>query len=159
MRQIDIGGSQGDNCVMLININNLNLWDIIRWVGAALAAVVTYVFGGADKWLLGLIVVVVLDYISGIIAAILEHKLSSKKGFSGILKKILIFCIVAVAHIVDTATSAGGVLRALTIGFLLANECISVLENAGRCGIPLPQKLLAVLEQLRDTTNQTDDNK
>lgn len=147
---------------MFININNLNLWDIIRWVGAALAAVATYIFGGADKWLLGLLVVVILDYISGVIAALLAHELSSKKGFAGILKKVLIFCIVAVAHIVDTATSAGGVLRALTIGFLLANECISVLENAGRCGIPLPQKLLTVLEQLRDGSSadndQTDDN-
>lgn len=143
---------------MFININNLNMWDIIRWIGAALAAVATYIFGGADKWLLGLLVVMALDYISGVIAAVIEHKLSSKKGFIGILKKLLILCIVAVAHIVDTATSAGGVLRALTIGFLLANECISVLENAGRCGIPLPQKLLTVLEQLRDSGNITDDN-
>lgn len=136
--------------MMLINVNNLSFWDIVRWIGAALAAVVTYVFGGADKWLLGLLIVVVIDYFSGVIAAVIAHELSSKKGFVGILKKVLIFCIVAVAHIVDTATDAGGVLRALTIGFLLANECISVLENAGRCGIPLPQKLLMVLEQLRD---------
>lgn len=142
---------------MFININNFNLWDIVRWVGAALAAVVTYIFGGADKWLLGLLVVVILDYFSGVIAAALAHKLSSKKGFAGILKKVLIFCIVAVAHIVDSATGAGGVLRALTIGFLLANECISVLENAGRCGIPLPQKLLTVLEQLRDSGSSDND--
>lgn len=147
---------------MFININNLNLWDIVRWVGAALAAVVTYVFGGADKWLFGLLVVMVLDYLSGVIAAILAHELSSRKGFAGILKKVLLLCIVAVSHIVDNATGAGGVLRALTIGFLLANECISVLENAGRCGIPLPQKLLTVLEQLRDSgakdSSQTDDD-
>jgi len=139
---------------MYINVNNLNLWDIIRWIGGGLAAVVTYVFGGADKWLLGLLIVVVLDYISGIIAAALSHELSSRKGFAGILKKVLIFCIVAVSHVVDSATGAGGVLRALTVGFLLANECISVLENAGRCGIPLPKKLIAVLEQLRDTNDK-----
>lgn len=142
---------------MFININNFNLWDIVRWVGAALAAVATYIFGGADKWLMGLLAVVILDYISGVIAAALAHKLSSKKGFAGILKKVLIFCIVAVAHIVDSATGAGGVLRALTIGFLLANECISVLENAGRCGVPMPQKLLTVLEQLRDSCASDDD--
>lgn len=136
---------------MLININNFSLWDLIRWTGAAAAAAATYLFGGADRWLLGLLAVVVLDYISGVIAALLSRELSSKKGFAGILKKLLIFCIVAVAHIVDTATGAGGVLRALTIGFLLANECISVLENAGRCGVPLPKKLLAVLEQLRSS--------
>lgn len=132
-----------------LNFYNMNLWNAVRWCGAALAAVATYIFGGADKWLLGLLVVVILDYISGVIAAIIAHELSSRKGFSGILKKVLLFCVVAVAHIIDSATNAGGVLRALTIGFLLANECISVLENAGRCGIKLPKKLLAVLEQLR----------
>ncbi len=143
---------------MTFNFSNLSLWDSVRWVGAALAAVATYLFGGADEWLLGLLVVVVIDYLSGVIAAALAHTLSSKKGFAGILKKMLIFCIVAVAHIVDKATGAGGVLRALTIGFLLANECISVLENAGRCGIPLPKKLLAVLEQLRGEDDSSKDD-
>ena len=144
---------------MFLKLGSLDLWDIVRWLGAALAACATYIFGGADKWLLGLLIVVVIDYISGVIAAALAHELSSKKGFAGILKKVLIFCIVAVAHIVDTATDAGGVLRALTIGFLLANECISVLENAGRCGVPLPQKLLTVLEQLRADAQHSDEDK
>ena len=80
------------------------------------------------------------------------------KEFASILKKLLILCIMAVAHIVDS-----GVLRALTVGFLLANECISVLENASRCGIPFPKKLIAVLEQLRDSKadggNPTDGDK
>lgn len=131
--------------------------DFLRWTGAALAAVMTYVFGGADKWLLGLIVVVILDYISGVIAAVINHELSSRKGFAGILKKVLFFCVVAVSHIVDQATGAGGVLRALTIGFLLANESISVLENCGRCGIPLPKKLLVVLEQLKDDSDDEEE--
>ncbi len=128
-----------------------NVGDMLRWIGASLAAVITYAFGGADRWLIGLLVVVVIDYLSGVIAAALEHKLSSRKGLVGILKKVLIFCVVAVAHVIDSATGADGVLRALTIGFLLANEGISVLENCGRCGVPLPKKLLAVLEQLRDS--------
>lgn len=84
------------------------------------------------------------------------HKVNSKKGSAGILKKVLFFCVVAVAHIVDSATGAGGVLRALTIGFLLANESISILENCGRCGIPLPKRLLEILEQLK---NAGDGNK
>ncbi|MBO5969528.1 MAG: phage holin family protein [Clostridia bacterium] len=144
---------------MFLKLGSLDLWDIVRWLGASLAACATYIFGGADKWLLGLLIVVIIDYFSGVIAAALAHELSSKKGFAGILKKVLIFCIVAVAHIVDTATDAGGVLRALTIGFLLANECISVLENAGRCGVPLPQKLLTVLEQLRADAQHSDEDK
>lgn len=124
--------------------------DLCRWVVAGGAAVLTYFFGGADVWLVSLFGIVILDYISGVTAAALKHELSSKRGMAGILKKVLLFCVVGVSHLIDTATGAGGVLRALTIGFLLANEGISVLENAGRCGIPLPKKLLVVLEQLRD---------
>lgn len=123
---------------------------LIRGIGAGIAAVFTYVFGGADAWLVGLIVVVALDYVSGILAAVIRGELSSRKGFVGILKKVLLFCVVGVANIIDVSTGAGGVLRALSIGFLMANEGISVLENAGRCGVPLPQKLLRVLEQLRE---------
>ena len=133
--------------------------DLVRWIGAGLATVVTYLFGGADRWLFGLLAVVILDYISGVIAAVITREVNSKKGFAGILKKVLMFCVVAVAHIVDSATGAGGVLRALTIGFLLANESISVLENCGRCGIPLPKRLLEILEQLKNAGNNAADNK
>ena len=110
---------------------------LIRMLCAGLAAAATYLFGGADKWLFGLLIVVIIDYVSGVIAAVITCTLSSRIGFIGILKKVLLFCVVAVAHIIDEATGAGGVLRALTIGFLLANESISVLENCGRCGVPL----------------------
>ena len=126
---------------------------IFRGFMSGFAAAFTYAFGGADKWLLSLLIVVILDYISGVIAAVITHEVNSRKGFAGILKKGLMFCVVAVAHIVDSATGAGGVLRALTIGFLLANESISVLENCGRCGIPLPKKLLDVLEQLKSNND------
>lgn len=141
---------------MIGGITKLNAADFFRRAWAGIAAVFTYVFGGADKWLLGLLVIIIMDYISGIVAAIINREVSSRRGFIGILKKMLIFCIVAVAHIVDSATGAGGVLRALTIGFLMANEGISVLENCGRCGIPLPKRLLEVLEQIRDKDNNSD---
>ena len=130
--------------------------DLIRWIGAGLATVVTYLFGGADRWLFGLLAVVILDYISGLIAAGIRREVNSRKGFAGILKKVLMFCVVGVASIVDKATGAGGVLRSLTIGFLLANESISVLENCGRCGIPLPKRLLEILEQLKNIGNDSD---
>ena len=139
---------------MKININ-----DLIRWAGAGLAAAAAFFFGGADKWIYALIAVVILDYISGVIAAIITRKVNSRRGFAGILKKVLMFCVVGVANIVDQATGAGGVLRALTVGFLLANESISVLENCGRCGIPLPKKLLDILEQLKNAGNNAADNK
>lgn len=126
-----------------------NLGIIFRWIGAGAGAVITYVFGGADSWLIAMLVLVIIDYISGVIAAAIRRELSSKKGFDGILKKVLLFCVVAVAHIIDQATSAGGVLRNLVIGSLIANEGISILENCAKAGVPFPEKLLTVLEQLK----------
>ena len=123
--------------------------EFLRAVCAGAAALLTYIFGGADSWLIGLVVLVVADYISGVIAAYIRNELNSKRGFAGILKKVLLFCVVAVANIVDSATNAGGVLRSLSIGFLMANEGISVLENSARCGVRLPQRLINALEQLR----------
>ena len=123
--------------------------DFIRAVCAGGAAILTYIFGGADNWLIGLVVLVVADYVSGVIAAYIHKELNSKRGFAGILKKVLLFCVVAVANIVDNATGAGGVLRSLSIGFLMANEGISVLENAARCGVRMPERLIKALEQLR----------
>ena len=123
-----------------------NVW---RGILGGIAAIATYIWGGADNWMIGLIIVVAADYISGVIAAIIARTLNSRRGAAGILKKMLLFLIVAVANVVDNATGAGGVVRSLTIGFLLANESISVLENCARCGIPLPERLINVLEQLR----------
>ena len=133
--------------------------EFIRAVCAGTAALLTYIFGGADNWLIGLGILVVADYISGVIAAYIRNELNSKRGFAGILKKVLLFCVVAVANIVDTATDAGGVLRSLSIGFLMANEGISVLENAARCGVRLPERLLKALEQLRGPVDNDDDKK
>ena len=127
--------------------------EFLRAACSAGAAILTYIFGGADNWLIGLVVLVIADYVSGVIAAYIRHELNSKRGFAGILKKVLLFCVVAVANIVDTATGAGGVLRSLSIGFLMANEGISVLENAARCGVPLPKRLIKALEQLTGEAN------
>ena len=94
--------------------------DFLRMVFAGIAAVLTYVFGGADGWLLGLIVLVVADYTSGVISAYINHELNSKRGFAGILKKLLLFCLVAVSNIIDERTGADGVLRSAAIGFIMA---------------------------------------
>lgn len=132
--------------------------DFLRLIAAGIAAAFTYIFGGADNWLTGLVVLVVADYISGVIAAYIKKELNSKRGFAGILKKVLLFCVVAVANIIDNATSAGGVLRSLSIGFLMANEGISVLENSARCGVRLPQRLIKALEQLRGEEHKNDND-
>ena len=95
------------------------------------------------------------DYISGVIAAAVEKKLSSAVGAKGIAKKIFMLLIVAVANIVDVnAIGEGHVLRTVTTLFYIANECISLIENAGRIGVPVPKKLLDVLEQLKNKDNK-----
>ncbi len=91
---------------------------------------------------------VVIDYISGITAAVINKRLSCKIGFEGILRKTMFFSVAAVSHMADTLMSLNGVLRSAVIGFLIANEGISILENSASCGVPYPDKLKAVLEHL-----------
>lgn len=122
---------------------------IVRMLGAGIASIVTFLFGAPDIWLSSLLAMVVIDYISGLTAAYIHNKLSSKVGFRGILKKMMYFFVVAVAHCIDAATGAGGVLQNLSIGFLIANEGISILENCAKCGIPIPDKLLRALAQIK----------
>ena len=96
-------------------------------------------------------VFVIVDYATGLMAAAVEKKLSSEVGFKGIFKKVIIFSLVAVGHIVDThIIGEGSALRTAVIFFYLSNEGISILENAARTGLPIPGKLKAVLEQLRE---------
>ncbi len=129
-----------------------NIFNAAKTITAVLAGLATFLWGAADQWLYALLAFIVLDYITGIIAAIIEKTLSSKVGFVGILKKVLFLVVVACAHIIDTSVGAGGTVRSMTIGFLVANEGISILENCGRCGLPIPTKLLELLEQLKESS-------
>ena len=120
-----------------------------RIAGAGLASICTFLFGKPDVWLLTLLAFVAIDYLSGVIAAYINRNLNSKVGFIGILKKTMYFFVVAVAHCVDVATSAGGVLQNIAIGFLISNEGISILENCAKCGITIPDRLLKALAQIK----------
>ena len=109
-----------------------------------------FLFGEIDGLFYALIAFVVLDYISGVIAAIVKRSLSSEIGYKGICKKIMIFLVVAVANIIDMQViKSGSVLRTATLFLFIANEGISMLENAGAMGLPIPGKLLDMLEQLK----------
>lgn len=122
----------------------------IQTSSAILAAICGFLWGKADGLLYALIAFMVLDYVTGVIVAILRKTLNSEIGFTGIAKKVLILTLVAVGHILDVHVLGGGaVCRSAVIGFYLANEGISILENAGNIGIPLPKKLIAVLQQLK----------
>lgn len=116
-------------------------------LGGALGAVL----GGMDGFLIALIIFVVIDYITGVLVAIEKHRLSSEVGFKGIAKKIAIFCIVALATVIDAhVIKDGSVIRMSVIFFYLSNEGISILENVSMLGLPVPRKLKNVLEQLKE---------
>lgn len=127
------------------------LWTTIQLVFAAVGGWLGWFLGGCDGLLFALVAFVVIDYITGIICAVVDKKLSSAVGFKGIFKKVLIFALVGVGHILDTRViGAGSVLRTAVIFFYLSNEGISLLENAGHLGLPIPKKLKSILEQLHD---------
>lgn len=126
-------------------------WNTIQLVFAAIGGWLGYFLGGCDGLLYALLAFVVIDYITGIMCAVVDKKLSSAVGFKGIFKKVLIFALVGVGHILDTRViGTGSVLRTAVIFFYLSNEGISLLENAGHLGLPIPKKLKSILEQLHD---------
>lgn len=123
----------------------------MQYVFAAMGGALGAVMGGFDGFLYALIVFVVVDYVTGVMVGILNKELSSQIGFRGIFKKVVIFSLVAVAHIIDThVIGNGSVLRTAVIFFYLSNEGISILENAVKVGLPIPEKLKNVLEQLKE---------
>ena len=110
-----------------------------------------YFLGGCDGLLYALVLFVVVDYITGVMCAAADHKLSSEVGFKGICRKVLIFLLVGIGHVLDAQIiGTGSVLRTAVIFFYLSNEGVSLLENAGHLGLPIPEKLKVVLEQLHD---------
>ena len=124
---------------------------IIKTISAVLASATTYFFGGADMWLIALVTVIVIDYATGLARAYIQAELSSKIGFKGIVKKLTYFALVAVAVIADNITGAGELLRTAVIGFLIANEALSILENyAIVTGQKAPRILINVLNKLKD---------
>jgi len=129
--------------------------NIFKTVCAALAALISYLFGEPDLWLIALITVVVTDYATGLSKAWILGELSSKVGLKGIMKKLMYFAVVAVAVIADNLTGACGVLRVAVIGFLIANEALSILENCAAANLPVPGVLIKVLKKLK---NQEQDN-
>ena len=124
---------------------------VYKSVLAALCTICGFLFGDRDGLMVALIALIVLDYISGVLAAAVRKKLSSAVGAKGIAKKVFMMMIVALANIVDiNVIGEGHVLRTVTVVFYICNECISLIENAGRLGVPVPKKLLDVLEQLKN---------
>ena len=133
-------------------------WNIIQLVISAIGGLLGYFLGGYDGLLYALIAFVVTDYITGIMCAIVDKKLSSQVGFKGICRKVLIFTLVGTANILDMQViGTGSVLRTAVIFFYLSNEGVSLIENAAHLGLPVSEKLKAILEQLHDRAESEDD--
>lgn len=133
------------------------VWTKIQIAAAAIGGWLGYFLGGKDGMLITLIVFMVLDYITGLMCAIMDKKLSSAVGFRGICKKVLILMLVGVANIMDVhVVGEGSMLRGAVIAFYLSNEGLSLLENAAYIGLPIPDKLREILEQLHNRENKND---
>lgn len=130
-------------------------WNWIQVCIAALGGWLGYFLGGWDGFLFALVTFVTLDYITGVMCAIIDKKLSSDIGYRGIFKKVLTFSLVAVGHVLDeNIFNDGSVIRTAVIFFYLANEGVSILENATHIGLPVPDKLREILEQLHNRSDK-----
>lgn len=132
-----------------------SLINICNAISTFIGGVLGWFLGGFDTLIYALIAFVSIDYITGVWLAVLEKKVSSDIGFKGISKKMMIFILVALGNIIDQLVIGNGsTLRCMLIMFYLSNEGISIIENAGKMGLPLPQKLKEALQQLNNTNRE-----
>lgn len=134
-------------------------WNMIQMVFTLIGGWLGYFLGGYDGLLYALVVFMAADYITGIMCAVSDKKLSSEVGFKGICRKVLILMLVGIANLLDLQViGTGAVLRTAVIFFYLSNEGVSLLENAAHLGLPIPKKLKAILAQLHDRAEREDEN-
>ena len=135
------------------------IWSGIQLAFTAVGGFLGWFLGGVDGFLYALIAFTVIDYITGVMCAVTDKNLSSSVGFKGICRKVLIFTLVGIGNIVDVyVLGQGGVLRTAVIFFYLSNEGVSILENSAHLGLPIPEKLKEVLEQLHDREDKNDES-
>ena len=127
------------------------IWTRLQIAITGIGGWLGYVLGGMDGLLIALVVFITIDYITGIMCAIIDKKLSSEVGFKGIFKKVLILMLVGIANVIDVhVVGTGSALRGATVCFYLSNEGLSILENTVHLGLPVPEKLKEVLSQLHN---------
>lgn len=131
------------------------VWNLMQILFSGLGGFMGYFLGGCDGLIFSLLIFISIDYVTGVMCAIAEKTLSSDVGFKGICRKVLIFLLVGVAHILDLhVVKTGSVLRSAVVFFYLSNEGVSILENAAHLGLPVPKKVKDVLEQLHDKESE-----
>ena len=124
-----------------------------NFCGSAVVTLCCLAFGGWDIWLKVLLAVIVADFFTGVMSAWVQGTLSSRVGAKGICKKVMILAVVALANWTDQLLGGTGAFRAMAIGFYAANDALSIIENAAMIGVPVPQKLVDKLEQLKEERN------
>ena len=135
------------------------LWNTMQIILAAVGGWLGYFLGGCDGLVYALILFVAADYVAGVMCAAVDKRLSSEIGFKGICKKVLIFVLVGLANILDVQIiGTGSVLRTAVIFFYISNEGVSLLENAAHLGLPVPEKLKNILQQLHNRAEEVDEN-
>lgn len=140
-------------CYILYDVLSIFYNKIVIMLGM-LISFIFFITGGKDKMIVCLLIFMIIDYISGIVKSIIKAETNSKKGFQGFLKKILMLCIVVIAYRLDIILSLDNLqynCRFVTLSFYIANEGLSILENAINSGLPVPEQLQEVLEQCKKT--------
>ena len=134
-------------------------WNTIQFLFAGMGGWLGWFLGGVDGLLYALIAFAVVDYVTGVMCAVSDKSLSSAVGFKGIFRKVLIFVLVGIANVIDVQViGTGSVLRTAVIFLYLSNEGVSLLENATHLGLPVPEKLKSILQQLHDRAEKNTDS-
>lgn len=134
-----------------------NISNVLKYIFTSIGGFIGWFLGGVDGFMYALVIFVVVDYITGLMVAILEKQISSKIGFRGIFKKVLIFILVGIGNIIDICIlKNGSATRTAVIFFYISNEGISILENGAKIGLPIPDKLKDVLKQMNKEGDKDD---
>lgn len=141
---------------LVIDVGDIFINKVVWFIGSiiSLSFLIT---GGEDKMMNCLIILMTIDYLTGVAKAIIIEKVNSKAGFKGLLKKMVMIGVIVLAHQIDLLFDGKFAVKSLTIGILLSNEGLSILENASICGIPVPKRLKNMLEQYRENKNKRGD--
>ena len=138
---------------LFVDVGNILVNKVICGIGTIIS-LIFLITGGEDKMMNCLIILMAIDYLTGVAKAFITEKTNSKQGFKGFLKKMVMIGVVVLAYQIDLLFEGKFAIKSLTVGILLSNEGLSILENASICGVPLPDKLKNMLEQYRESKNK-----
>ncbi|WP_175613264.1 phage holin family protein [Fusobacterium mortiferum] len=141
---------------LVIDVGDIFINKVVWFIGSIIS-LIFLITGGEDKMMNCLIILMTIDYLTGVAKAIIIEKVNSKAGFKGLLKKMVMIGVIVLAHQIDLLFDGKFAVKSLTIGILLSNEGLSILENASICGIPVPKRLKNMLEQYRENKNKRGD--